>query len=237
MGILGRHSMETLAEKLEITTRKYDDTNGGHRTISAFYIILGTCQPGGEIGMLKRSTVEKYVEFARQKGYLVFLDHQIGKYPVHHAMTKLLPYLKYPNVHLALDPEWRTLRPMKEIGSITAQELNDAQQQMKQYIEENNLPGKRMLVVHQFNHVMIRNRGQVRADYDPVIVIHTQDGFGPPDLKKDTYRYNALAKNMPVKGFKLFYQSGYKGAGFDWPLMRPVDVLGLNPKPTLIIYQ
>ncbi|MCK7517990.1 MAG: hypothetical protein MZV64_09895 [Ignavibacteriales bacterium] len=34
------------------------------------------------------------------------------------------PSCGIPNVHLALDPEWRTLSPMKEIGSVTAAELN-----------------------------------------------------------------------------------------------------------------
>jgi hypothetical protein len=80
---------------------------------------------------------------------LVFVDHQIGKHSVKESMERILPFLRYPNVHLAIDPEWRTLKPMKEIGSITAEELNQAQRIMQDYMVANGISGIRMLVVHQ----------------------------------------------------------------------------------------
>lgn len=237
MGILGRYPIPEMTEKLEEAAMQFDITNGDRGIVPAYYIIYGTCQPGGEIGLLGRAVVEKYIQYAQSKGYLVFLDHQIGKYSVEESMRKLLPFLKYPNVHLAIDPEWRTLKPMQEIGSITAAELNQAQKIMQEYMQKNKIPGKRMLVVHQFNVVMIKNRPAVRADYDPVTLIHCMDGFGSPQLKKSTYQFNALAKNMPIKSFKLFYRSGYRGAGYDMPLMSPAEVLALKPEPFLIMYQ
>jgi hypothetical protein len=168
---------------------------------------------------------------------LVFIDHQIGRYDPVASLRRMLPWLKYPNVHLALDPEWRTTKPMQEIGYVTAEELNRAQQEMEDYIIANNLPGERFLIVHQFNWRMISNTEAVRSDFRRVRLVHCMDGFGSPAQKRDTYAYNARVKNIPVKSFKLFYDWGIPGAGTDQPLMSPRDVFSLNPRPYIIMYQ
>ncbi|HWR10409.1 MAG TPA: hypothetical protein VN445_01170 [Rectinemataceae bacterium] len=237
MGILGLYSKEELAQRVKTYAGYYDDVNGSDGTVSAYYIIYGTCWPGGEIGYLKDSTLEEYIAYAQSQGMIVFVDHQIGKYTVKESMEKILPFLKYPNVHLAIDPEWRTLIPMKEIGSITAEELNQAQRIMQDYIVANNIPGIRMLVVHQFHEKMILNRDRVKADLDRVLLVHTADGFGSPSLKRSTYSLIAKAENLPVKGFKLFFKSDFPLAGWDNPLLSPAEVMALDPRPGLIIYQ
>jgi len=237
MGILGRYPKEKIAEMVKATASEYDQVNGKDGVIPALYIIYGTCWPGGEIGYLDDKALVEYIKYAQSEGMLVFVDHQIGRYSVHEAMDKILPFLQYPNVHLAIDPEWRTLSPMKEIGSITAEELNDAQDYMDAYIRRHNIPGIRMLVVHQFADKMIQTRREVRSHRDRVILIHTADGFGTPQMKKATYQRNAIALNMPVKGFKLFFKSDFPAAGFDMPLMSPAEVMQLDPRPSLIIYQ
>jgi hypothetical protein len=193
MGILGRYPKEKIAEMVKATASEYDQVNGKDGVIPALYIIYGTCWPGGEIGYLDDSVLVEYIKYAQSEGMLVFVDHQIGRYSVHEAMDKILPFLQYPNVHLAIDPEWRTLSPMKEIGSITAEELNDAQDYMDAYIRQHNIPGIRMLVVHQFADKMIQARREVRSHRDRVILIHTADGFGTPQMKKATYQRNAIA--------------------------------------------
>ncbi|MFA5851409.1 MAG: hypothetical protein WC820_01795 [Spirochaetales bacterium] len=237
MGILGLYSKEEIASRVKTYARYYDEVNGPDGAIPAYYIIYGTCWPGGEIGFLKDSVLEDYINYAQSQGMLVFVDHQIGKYSVKASMERILPFLKYPNVHLAIDPEWRTLTPMKEIGSITAEELNQAQQIMQDYIIANNIPGIRMLVVHQFHEKMILNRDRVRANLDRVLLVHTADGFGSPALKKSTYSLNSKAENMPVKGFKLFFKSDFPLAGWDNPILSPAEVMALDPRPGLIIYQ
>jgi hypothetical protein len=237
MGILGEYSKEDLAKLLKGYAKLYDDANGPQGVVPAFYLIYGTCWPGGDIGYLKDSVVIDYIDYAASQGMLVFIDHQIGKYPVEEAVRRLLPFLKYPNVHLALDPEWRTTAPMQEIGSITADEVNMAQDMMRDYMNEQGIPGVRMLVVHQFRSSMILDREKVRADNERVLLVHTADGFGPPALKKNTYALNALADNLPLKGFKLFFRTSVPGAGYDDPLLTPPEVLQLTPRPVLIIYQ
>jgi len=237
MGILGEYSKEDLARMLDGYAKLYDDVNGPTGVVTAFYLIYGTCWPGGEIGYLKDSVVQSYIDYAAAHNMLVFVDHQIGRYGVEDAMKHLLPFLKYPNVHIAIDPEWRTTLPMKEIGRISADELNAAQKMMSDYIETEGIPGDKMLVVHQFRYSMIQGREKVKASYSHVLLVHTADGFGSPQLKRNTYAMNSLAANMPLKGFKLFFKTAVPGAGWDNPLLTPSEVLALDPRPALIIYQ
>jgi hypothetical protein len=237
MGILGEYPKEELAKLLEAYSRLYDQQNGDEGVVPAFYLIYGTCWPEGEIGYLRDSVVQDYIEFARARGMLVFVDHQIGRYPVADAVKRLLPWLKYPNVHIALDPEWRTEAPMKVIGAVDAEEINAAQEAMSDYMKAEGIPGVKMLVVHQFQERMIADRDRVRADYDGVLLIHTADGFGPPALKRHSYSANARAGNLPLKGFKLFFKTEVEGAGYDDPLLLPAEVLALEPRPRLVIYQ
>jgi len=236
MGILGRHSLEELDRMLTTLAAEYEAA-GGVRVRKAFYLIYGTVWPEGEIGIMRDDLLMRYIDYGLKNDILVFVDHQIGKYDPVDSLRRILPWLRYPNVHLALDPEWRTTKPMAEIGSVTADELNRAQQVMEDYIIENNIPGERMLVIHQFNYVMIRNRANVRTDFNRVRFIHCSDGFGPPHMKLDTYQYNSEAVNMPLKAFKLFYNLGIPGAGYDNPLMTPTQVYALKPRPYIIMYQ
>jgi len=237
MGILGQYSIDEIEPVMNEFVKTYDQANGSRGIVPAFYIIYGTCWPGGEIGYLSDAVVRKYIEFAAERGWYVFLDHQIGKFPVENAVKRLLPYLEYPNVQLALDPEWRTTKPMQEIGSVTAEEVNAAQQMIQDYLIQRFLPGRRMLVVHQFKPKMILNRSRVRSDFELVQLVHCADGFGSPTLKKSTYALNAQAKNIPLKSFKLFLKPTVAGAGYDIPIMSPEEVLQLDPRPYLIMYQ
>jgi hypothetical protein len=237
MGILGRYSITELDARLSELAEEYRAVNGGRGVRKAFYLIYGTVWPQGEIGILRESVLMEYIQYTLENDLLIFLDHQIGRYDPVAALKRMLPYLKYPNVHLALDPEWRTTKPMQEIGTVTAEEINRAQQVMEDYLVEENLPGERLLVVHQFNWRMIQNREAVKSDFARVRLVHCADGFGAPPLKAASYAYNAQAVNMPIKGFKLFYNFGIPGAGYDHPLLTPKQVIELNPRPYIIMYQ
>ncbi|MDR2518231.1 MAG: hypothetical protein LBD13_02325 [Spirochaetaceae bacterium] len=237
MGILGRYSIEELDARLTKLAAEYRAVSGGRGIRKAFYLIYGTVWPKGEIGIIGDELLMRYINYALKHDILIFIDHQIGKYHPLDSIKRMFPYLRYPNVHLALDPEWRTTKPMKEIGTVTAEEINQAQKAMEDYITANKIPGERLLVIHQFNINMISNRERVRANFDRVRLVHCADGFGPPHLKRDSYAVNARAGNMPIKGFKLFYNFGIPGAGYDNPLLTPKQVFELNPRPYVIMYQ
>jgi hypothetical protein len=237
MGILGRYPIEELDSRLSALAQEYAAVNGGRGIHKAFYLIYGTVWPEGEIGILKEEILLRYIEYALARDILIFLDHQIGRYDPVKSLERMLPYLRYPNVHLALDPEWRTTKPMKEIGSVTAEEINRAQRAMEDYLTANKLPGERMLVIHQFKPWMIGNRSQVLSNFNRVRLVHCADGFGNPNQKRAAYASNAEAPNMPVKAFKLFYNFNIPGAGYDNPLLSPAEVYALNPRPYVIMYQ
>jgi len=237
MGILGRYEPDELNTLLNSVAAEYNEANGQRGVLKAFYLIYGTVQPGGGIGYISDAVLQSYIRFALDRSMLIFIDHQIGRYDPIDSLKDMLPYLHYPNVHLALDPEWRTDSPMSRIGSITGEEINQAQEIMSAYLEKHRLPGERMLVIHQFHYSMIENRKDVRTGYERVTLVHCADGFGNPQLKRETYSYLALATNMPVKGFKLFYNFDIPGAGYDEPLLTPKEVLELKPRPTVIMYQ
>jgi hypothetical protein len=237
MGILGRYSIEELDKRLTGLANEYAAESGGRTVRKAFYLIFGTVWPEGEIGILNEGILKRYIEYGLEHDILIFLDHQIGRYDPVNSLKRMLPWLRYPNVHLALDPEWRTAKPMQEIGSVTADELNRAQQVMEDYIVEHKIPGERLLVIHQFNWRMIRNRETVKSDFRRVRLVHCADGFGAPHLKRSAYAYNAEAANIPVKGFKLFYNFNIPGAGYDSPLLTPKEVYALTPRPYIIMYQ
>ena len=236
MGILGRYSKEELNRRLTALAAEYKEA-GGRNVIKAFYLIYGTVWPDANIGILPEALLREYIEFALENDILIFIDHQIGRFTPAEGLTRMLPWLRYPNVHLALDPEWRTTRPNLEIGSVSADELNQVQRIMENYMIENNIPGERLLVVHQFNWRMISNRERVQTNFSKVRLVHCADGFGPPAMKRASYAANAQAPNIPVKGFKLFYDFGIPGAGVDIPLMTPKEVFGLNPRPYVVMYQ
>jgi hypothetical protein len=237
MGILGRHSIEELDKMLTALAAEYEALSGGRKVRRAFYLIYGTVWPSGQIGIIRNDLLMPYIEYGLRNNILIFIDHQIGRYDPIDSLRRMLPYLRFPNVHLALDPEWRTDQPMVFLGHVTGEEINRAQQVMEEYLIEHDIPGERMLVIHQFSHIMIRNRQNVRSDFNRVRLIHCADGIGPPNLKRSSYAFVAQARNMPLKGFKLFYNLGIPGAGFDEPLMTPSEVYALNPRPVVIMYQ
>ena len=237
MGILGEQSIDAMKADLDRTVKTWEAVSGDLKVMPAFHLIYATCYPDANVGMLSDATVLKYIEYAARNNTLVILDHQLGKYSIEAAMNKMLPWLKYPNVHLAIDPEWKTLNPGVELGTIRADDVNQAQQMMNDYLTANDLPGKRMLILHQFHAKMISNRAAVRSDYPLVDLVHHADGFGPPQLKLDTYRFLATMKNLPVKGFKLFLTKPWKTNGMDTPILTPAQVMNLTPTPVYISYQ
>lgn len=237
MGILGEYPLQQMARKLMAVAKQYDDANGPQPVLPAFHIIYATVFENADVGILNEEILLRYIEFAEEHGFVVFIDHQLGRHDVLKSVQSMLPYLRYESVHLAIDPEWSTPKPGREIGSVTAQEINDAQQLIQDYLIDHDLPGNRMFVVHQFNWRMIEDREMVRTDFDRVRLVHNADGFGSPAAKIDSWEFNLLARNIPVKGFKLFYPKSWRDGGFDHPLMTVEEVMELEPRPAVIMYQ
>ena len=59
----GLYSKEELGDRIMQYARYYDEVNGSAGAVGGYYLIYGTCWPGGEIGYLKESTLEEYIAY------------------------------------------------------------------------------------------------------------------------------------------------------------------------------
>jgi len=238
MGIVGRHSLPELVQLVTATAQAYQELLPDNKVIPAIYLIYGTVQPEGRIGFMSDAMVNRYIEYAGEHNVHIILDHQIGRYTLLQTMDRLLPYLVHPHVHLAVDFEWRTERPMQEIGFVRGEELTWMQQYMSDFLVRNNLPNTRFLIFHQFKSHMVRNHGAIQIGFPQVELVHSTSGWGTPNEKRSTHAYNASITQIPTKAFKLWYfYSDRPGIHFDSPLMTHQEVVNLNPRPRIIMYQ
>jgi hypothetical protein len=248
MGILGEYSIDELVPLLRKQADAYDEANGPRLGVMpAFHLVYGMAtkapnQDNSYLAFLSDDVVMDYVERAAEEGFAVILDIQIGALSPLEAMQYGFPWLKYQHVHLALDPEFamshpNQKRPGNPIGFVTAQQVNEVQAGMREYMKQNKLTGRRVLILHQFLDAMILNKEQLERVYKVDLTL-TADGWGNPWAK--ITKYNALmSPEFKFTGVKLFYR-------WDEPLLTERQVLGLDqyPKleeikmtPNLIIYQ
>lgn len=210
----------------------------GNRPVLPFLELIATVANAdpGEDGKYRtqqpRSVIEDYLEEARASQSLLVLDIQPGAAEFPDEVDRLLPYLREPDVGLALDPEWHVpegVVPGQEIGSMEAREVNSIAAQLSEIVAENNLPQK-LLIVHRFTEDMVTNPEKLRS-YPGVALVLNVDGFGIPEEKIVKYKdLQAPRRSGFYSGFKLFYLE-------DTDLMSPKDVLGLKKKPDVVIYE
>jgi hypothetical protein len=168
-----------------------------------------------------------YINAAKDNGFAVFIDLQLGNLTPIEAVKPVLPYLKYDNVHLAIDPEFEVnnldVRPGKVIGHITGDEINQVQAAMTDYMKANDIDATKILIVHMFRKSMVKDKGKVKK-YEKIDLIMNLDGHGSPKLKVEIYN-GLYSEEVSVKiagGFKLFFLE-------DKPsMMTPKQVLGME---------
>lgn len=236
MGIVGEYPPDELVQKLLVQAKAYDDVNGFRGVAPAIHLIYAVAQAsptpdGTYLARMSDDMVKQWIALADKYDLLLFLDIQMGSSTVEQEFPHVLPYLKNPRVHLALDPEFVVpagQRPGVVIGSMDVGQINAAENLLQKLVEENRLPNK-ILVVHQFLPEMILNKGALQ-DQPNVDTVIDQDGFGGPELKSANYEHFVKGDGAEHGGFKLFYKQ-------DDPLMTPQDVEQLDPQPDVVIYQ
>jgi hypothetical protein len=204
------------------------------------------------------SLINTVASWAEERGWIMFLDIQTGHSTVQAEIEPLVPFLKRPYVHLALDPEFAMKLggvPGRRIGTLDAADVNHAIDVLARLVTEHKLPPK-VLIVHRFTRKMLTNTDRIRLDPRVQVVIQ-MDGFGPPYLKQDAYRFWISPYPVQYAGFKLFYKNDrdlrtrspgftpscsaelYRSIGCgDDGLMTPEQVIaGLYPVPLYIQYQ
>ena len=233
MGILGQLPPNEMLPKLERTALEWAKAEPGRKVVPALHLIVTVAQgkPGGGGKYRLRHSdqlIERVLGWAEERGWIVFLDVQIGHSTVADELPHLVKYLELPYVHLALDPEFAMKLggvPGQRIGTLDATDINVAVQLLADIVEKKKVPPK-MLVVHRFTQRMLTNHDQIKLDPRVQVVID-MDGFGAPWLKEDAYKFFIAPEPVQFTGLKLFYKN-------DKPMMSPERVLELWPSPVYI---
>jgi hypothetical protein len=262
MGVLGGLPSDEMLAGLERTAKEWAKADTGRKVLPALHLIATVAQgrpgAGGKHRLrMSDSLIERVAGWAEQRGWLLFVDIQIGHSTVAAELEPLVPFLKRPYIHLALDPEFAMTRggvPGRRIGTLDGADVNVAIRRLATLVTEEKLPPK-VLVVHRFTQGMLTGTDRIRLDPRVQVVID-MDGFGASWHKE--YAYRRFISPYPVQytGFKLFYRNdrntrarapGFEpscvdtvyrlvGCGDDG-LMTPRQVLRLYPQPLYIQYQ
>ncbi|MCB9126891.1 MAG: LysM peptidoglycan-binding domain-containing protein [Ardenticatenales bacterium] len=249
MGILGETEIEEMSDRLEAQAVAYDEANGPTMDVTrAYHLVWGMAtanagEEGDYLSYMSDEATLTYIEAAQARGWQVILDVQVGSRTPLEAVAEGFPWLKYDNVHLAIDPEFAMSTPGQErpgspIGFVTAEQLNEAQRAMRDYMVDNGIEGRRMLIIHQFLYAMLKQKDDLEDLYLIDLNI-TADGWGDPVGK--VLKYNGFMENTwEYTGFKLFYQ-------WDEPLLTERETLGIDESdyakeymqlmPNVVIYQ
>ncbi|WP_149203320.1 hypothetical protein [Actinotalea subterranea] len=174
-----------------------------------------------------------WVEAARDAGQYVVIDLQPGRTDFVTQAKAYEALLLYPNVGLALDPEWR-LAPdqvhLRQIGSVHADEINAVSAYLAELTRTHALPQK-LLVLHQFTNRMITARETVDTSHDELHVLIHADGQGSQGAKAGTWA--SLHQGAPAGvawGWKNFVDE-------DVPMLTPEQTYQVQPLPELVTYQ
>jgi hypothetical protein len=233
LGILGIGSPRQAARKLEEQAKPY--ARKTRPVLPAFELIatIAAADPG-EDGQYRihqdAEVIDRYLREARRAKALLVLDIQPGHADFLEEAQRLERWLREPDVGLALDPEWHTpgQRPGSVIGSVDARTVNAVSAWLQRIVERENLPEK-LFVVHQFTSEMIEDKARVK-DRDGLAITFNVDGFGDRPNKRSKYDIFVNEEPRLHDGFKLFYKE-------DVNLMRPRQVLDLQPPPDLVVYE
>jgi hypothetical protein len=233
LGALGIGTPDAAAARLERRMRAYE--RPGRPVIPALELIasVAASHPGDD-GLYRiqqpPEVIDRYLAAARRHKALLLLDIQPGHADFMDEARRLEPWLRQPDVGLALDPEWATTDavPGEVIGSVDATKVNEVAAWLSGIVQEEDLPQK-LFVVHQFTDDMIVNKDAV-AKPPGLAVTFNVDGFGDRANKTAKYEDFTAGAVRFHTGFKLFFRE-------DSGLMRPRAVLGLRPQPDLVVYE
>ena len=240
MGILGELPKQEMLDKLQAEAKAWEEADTLMQVQPALHYIAVTAQmlPGKAKKYRLRmpfSQIDSVLKMAEQINAIVFLDIQVALSTLQEEVPQLEKYLRLPNVHLGIDPEFSMKggeKPGSVIGSFDANDINYTAEYLQKIVKENHLPPK-ILVVHRFTQAMVKNYKDIRIIPEVQVVMH-MDGWGFPAKKINTYKQFIYKEPVEYTGFKIFYKNDTKGNG---RLLTPQELLKLKPQPVYIQYQ
>ena len=253
LGRLGTYrDIDAMAADTRPWVNKISMVNDGKAVVTGIHLIYALAVPckgtrdcleylGGDI-------VAKYIEPAARRGWVVILDTQLGRSDPVSEINHMIEegYLKYDNVHVAIDPEFHTgprqPTPGTPIGTVSASEINKVQEILSNYVQSENLKTPKIVMVHQFGDAaihdgvpfMIRDKKTLK-DYPNVELVIDGDGLGSPLLKVKKYNRITDSRIYPFihfRGIKIFFPNRWEHRGhFDKPPMNVDEIFGITPVP------
>jgi len=240
MGILGELPKQEVLAKLQKEVKAWEEADTVMQVQPALHYIAVTAQllPGTANKYRLRmpfSQIDSVLKMAEKINAIVFLDIQVALSTLEEEVPQLEKYLKLPNVHLGIDPEFSMKggqKPGSVVGSFDAADINYTSEYLQKIVKENNLPPK-ILVIHRFTQGMVKNYKNIKTMPEVQLVMH-MDGWGFPAKKINTYKHFIYKEPVEYTGFKLFYKNDTKGNG---RLLTHQELLNLKPQPVYIQYQ
>lgn len=241
MGILGELPKQQMFAKLKEEVAKWEKADPETPVQPALHYICVTAQESpGSAGKYRLrmpfKQIDTIMKMASEINAIVFLDIQVALSTLQQEVPELAEYLKKPNVHLGIDPEFSMKggeKPGSVIGSFNAADINYTIDYLAKLVRDNNLPPK-ILIVHRFTQPMVKDYKSIKKTPEVQIVMH-MDGWGEPAKKISTYKNFIYTEPVQFTGFKLFYKNDLKAAPHR--LLTPEELMKLKPAPVYIQYQ
>lgn len=238
MGVLGEYTPDVMLRMLDVEVAAWEAADPSTPVVPALHLIAVVARehPGADgkyRGRMADTLIERVARWAATRDAIVFLDLQIGHSTLQEELPRLIPFLRRPNFHLGIDPEFAMKNgglPGKRIGTYDAADINYAVRFLGDLVTQHRIPPK-VLVVHRFTRNGVTNAQNVRLDPRVQIVMH-MDGFGSPTLKRATWNRFIVTEPVQFAGWKQFYK-----ARNDDPRTTIEEILALRPKVVYVQYQ
>ena len=240
MGALGQYPRDEMLQRLQRQVDQWRQADPSTPVIPGLHLIAVVAQgdpgPSGRYrAQIRDRQVDSIYQMAKSINGIMFIDVQVGTDDVRNILPRFEEFLKRPDIHFAVDPEFYMrggVVPGRRIGTMYAADINYVMDELTRIVRENNLPPK-VLVIHRFTRNMVPDVQNVRLRPEVQLVMH-MDGWGAPWLKYDSYRDYVVRYPAQFTGWKNFYHNDTKKGD---PLTTPRDLLQLWPEPLYVQYQ
>jgi hypothetical protein len=245
----GFDAMEKDIKQWTAPILEHNDKKGVVPAVHLIYAMAIPCTPKIPSCLLyldgnkRNDLVKEYIEPAAKRGWAVILDSQLGRSNPADQVKRMIDkgYLKYENVHVAIDPEFHSYpgrnNPGVPIGTVQASEINQVQEMLDEYVRTEGLRTRKIVIVHQFGDAnvkdgvpfMIQNKKSLKT-WPNVDLVIDMDGLGAQAVKVHKYNKITDATVYPFlryRGIKIFYPNPYeKGGHHDRPPLTIEQIFG-----------
>lgn len=237
LGAMGEQSIPEAVARAQRIAEEYSEFSDVPVIPSFEIITTVAAQEPGPSGNYTNYTepadVQPWIDAIVEAGGYAIIDIQPGRETMLQQIQHYEDLIKRPEVGVALDPEWKLGPddvPMTNVGHVDAAEINEVADWMEDLVVEEQLPQK-LLMLHQFQLQMIRNRENMTTGTDNVGVAVHADGHGSLGIKLETWDVIRQGLDPQIAlGWKNFHDE-------DDIMLTPEQTMDIEPTPDIVSYQ